>query len=189
MNIASFVNEKLGTSLSGNEELPFSVREITMTKGIVITDIGDTEKFGYFLKSGIVQAVGYTKDEEEKVLDFIFPNHFFNAYISFLTQEPSLVQLSTVTACTFDVVSYDEIQELYKTSLFVNQLGRAIAEFKVVQKTNRELDFLTKSAKDRYLDLLNDQPNFIKDIPNKRIALYLGIHPESLSRIKKELFR
>jgi len=189
MDIASFVNERFGTNLSGNEELPFSVREVSMPKGTVITDIGEVEKFGYFLKSGIVQAIGYTKVEEEKILDFIFPNHFFNGYISFLTQEPSLVQLSTVTECTFDVVSHDEIQELYKTSLFVNQLGRAIAEFKVVQKTNRELDFLTKSAKERYLDLITDQPNFIKDIPNKRIALYLGIHPESLSRIKKELFQ
>lgn len=69
------------------------------------------------------------------------------------------------------------------------QLARTIAEFKVVQKTTRELDFLTKSAKERYLNLLNDHPNFVQEIPNKRIALYLGIHPESLSRIKKELFR
>ena len=56
-----------------------------------------------------------------------------------------------------------------------------------LRKVQREKDFLTKTAEERYNDLLKTHPDYIIQIPVNKIARYLGIHPESLSRIRKKL--
>lgn len=62
-----------------------------------------------------------------------------------------------------------------------------VAEYYYILKTNREKDFLTKSATERYNELVNIRPELIQYIPVHQIAKYLGIEPESLSRIRKAI--
>ncbi len=71
--------------------------------------------------------------------------------------------------------------------MLANKLGRIVAEHYYINKTKREKDFLTKSATERYLELVNTRPELVQQIPVHFIAKYLGIKPESLSRIRKEI--
>lgn len=80
------------------------------------------------------------------------------------------------------------MQEAYKTSMLANKLGRIVAEQYYIHKTNREKDFLTKTATERYQALVNYRPELVKQIPVHQIAKYLGIEAESLSRIRKTIF-
>ncbi len=68
--------------------------------------------------------------------------------------------------------------------MVANQFGRHVTEHFFIQKLKRENDFLTKSAKEVYLNLISDRPEVIENIPVNKIAKYLGIDPESLSRIR-----
>lgn len=187
MGITDFVNARLGFEISSNDELPFSVSTMAIERGTVITEYQQVEKNAYFLVDGLMQAESVTADMLPKILDFIFPGNFVCGYVSFISQEPSQVCLSALTDCKLQVIDREEVYELYKTSLMMNQLGRKIAEHQVVQKTHREIMLLTKPAKERYLDLLHSHPEYIHTIPVNKIAQHLGIQPESLSRIRKEL--
>jgi CRP-like cAMP-binding protein len=79
------------------------------------------------------------------------------------------------------------MQSLYRNSPTANQLGRLMAESLYIRKTQRELDLLTKTAEERYKDLLEKGKTIMEEIPVNKIARYLGIHPESLSRIRANL--
>jgi CRP-like cAMP-binding protein len=125
---------------------------------------------------------------EERILDFIFENNFFGAYTSLLTNQPSDVQLITLAKTKVEILDYNDLQNAYKTSLLANQLGRYVTERLYLNNTKREKDFLTKTAEQRYRELLEKRPDIISSIPVNKIAKYLGIHPESLSRIRKSIF-
>jgi hypothetical protein len=86
-----------------------------------------------------------------------------------------------------EAIPYEILQEAYKVSLLANQFGRIITETAFMERVKREKDFLSKSAEERYLELIERRPEVIQLIPGGRIAKYLGIHPESLSRIRKAI--
>lgn len=181
------MNHLFGTNYTAMEELPFSVKTVMLPKNHIITDYNQVERSAYFMLDGIAQVEMMNKNMEVRIIDFFFPGNFFNSYTSFLLQEPSIVQLKTVTKCQIHIIDHDEIKELYKTSLLINQLGRILTEGLYLQKVQRERDFLTKSAEEMYHELQKSKSDLLQQIPNYKIAQYLGIQPESLSRIRKKL--
>lgn len=182
MNIATYIQRTFGTS----EPLPFEVKQHSFAKKRIITNIGDVEQNIYFLTSGIVE-VAMLKDGDERIIDFFFPGQFFSAYTSFLTRKAADVYLLCLTDCTVEAMPYQSLTDAYKTSLITNQLGRHLTETVYLARTQREKDFLTKSAEQRYIELLQNRPEIIEQIPVNKVAKYLGIHPESLSRLRKEI--
>ncbi|MGO1245714.1 MAG: cyclic nucleotide-binding protein, partial [Sphingobacterium sp.] len=76
---------------------------------------------------------------------------------------------------------------IYNTTKVGNLIGRKVAESLYAAKMKRELALLKDSAKERYLDLLRNQPHFYKQIPLKYLASYIGVRPQSLSRIRRQI--
>jgi CRP-like cAMP-binding protein len=140
----------------------------------------------YFITSGIVRV--FTKQPDKEIcLDFAFAGQFTTSYASFITQTPSLVTLEAITPVSGFAFHYDELQVLYKSNHAAERTGRLLAEYQYLRKFQRELSFLQYSAQERYVQLLEEHPQIIQQIPVKYIASYLGIEPESLSRIRKNL--
>jgi CRP-like cAMP-binding protein len=184
MTIHEYILKYVDPKYVGN--LPFVVKTKSFSKNETITDYGVIESQIYFLKSGIIQ-VSIAHNDEEKILDFFFKNHFFCSYTSLLKQLPSDVKLIALTNCEVEIINYLEINKLHETSLITNKLGRILNERLYLRKVKREKEFLVKSAFERYNDLLIENPEFINNIPLNKIAKYLGILPESLSRIRKQI--
>jgi CRP-like cAMP-binding protein len=186
-NIKQFLNQHVDHQFSLDDELPFPTLLKTVPKNTILTHYESIEQNAYFLISGIVKISMISNDGHERVLEFFFPNSFFSAYTSFLTQQPSNVEIETLTECEVEIIKHHDINEAYKTSLLANKLGRVVTEHYYINKTNREKDFLTKSAIERYKNLIENRPELVQQIPVQLIAKYLGIEPESLSRIRKTL--
>lgn len=156
----------------------------SFAKKAFITHEGDVEHSLYFLLKGAVK-VAIQKDGTERILDFWFPNSFFTAYSSLLTQTPSAVYIQAVLPTEVLAIKGYVVRHLYATSFIANTIGRTLTEILYRKKVQREIDLLTKSAAERYNDLLHEHPDIVHNIPIGQIASYLGIHPESLSRIRK----
>ena len=165
---------------------PINMKTVSVKKGDIIYDYHKIGKKMYFLNSGIVETTTDFKDME-KTLSFIFKSEFFGPFASILTNEPSLIKGTAITDCTFQEFSYQDYQELCKTSLLANQIGKGEVEKYYIKKYKREYDFLTKTKKEMYLSMLSDSPQLIQQIPLKKIANYLGVLPETLSRIRKQI--
>ncbi len=186
MTFLEFYNTILNISYSSYNELPYLVRKVHFKKGDIITDYDQIEPHVYFINKGIVELV-IKSYMTEKVLDFFFENEMVSSLTSFLTQNPSDVQMLALTDCELEMISFNELQQAYKNSPDANKLGRIVIEQAYIRKATREKDFLAKTAEERYMEMFQTHAKYISNIPVNKIAKYLGIHPESLSRIRKKL--
>jgi CRP-like cAMP-binding protein len=184
MELTTYLKTHFKGDPSTPDQFPISLTNQAFNKDAIITEYGQIERKLYFINSGIVQLT-MLNDGEEKIIDFFFENNFVCAYTSFLKQEWSDVRVTALTECQTEVISYSDLQKAYDTSLIANKIGRIMTEQIYIVKTRREKDFLTKSARERYADLIAARPDILKRIPVHKIAKYLGLHPESLSRIRK----
>ncbi|MBL7963758.1 MAG: Crp/Fnr family transcriptional regulator [Flavobacteriales bacterium] len=168
------------------EALPFAVRKVEVKKGTVITAYGAVEKRVYFIRKGIIE-LSIEDPTAEKVLDFFFENEVVTCLTSFLLQSPSDVQMTALTDCELECFDHDEVYSRYPMSLEVNKLGRVLVEQAYLRKARREKDLLSRTAEEMYMQLLGEHTEYVKQIPVSKLARYLGIHPESLSRIRKRI--
>ncbi len=153
----------------------------------IITDIGRIENHISFIEKGIVRQLIPKTEEEDITFGFSFENEFISAYDSFLTQTPSQYQLETLAETTLLSISFSDLQEVYQHTQIGNLIGRLVAERLFILKSNRAYSLLNDSAEQRYLNLFTERPNLIKEIPLKYIASYIGVTPQSLSRIRKQI--
>lgn len=168
------------------DALPFAVHKVDIKKGTVITAYGAVEKRVYFIRKGIIE-LSIEGPTAEKVLDFFFGNEVVTCLTSFIQQAPSDVQMTALTDCELECFDHDEVYSRYPSSLEVNKLGRVLVEQAYLRKARREKDLLSKTAEAMYRQLLEDHAEYVKQIPVNKLARYLGIHPESLSRIRKRM--
>jgi CRP-like cAMP-binding protein len=186
MNIKDFIKKNIVGYSATDFKLPFDTTETSFEKDEIVTDYGQIEDKVYFLNKGLVQ-VSILKDEEEKIVEFFSTGEFFCAYSSLLLQAPSDVQLITLTDCRVSVITRHELFDAYTKSLLASNLGLVVTQKLYLSRIQREKDFLTKPADIRYKELLERNPELIAQIPMNKVAKYLGIQPESLSRIKKSI--
>ena len=186
MTFRKFFNSVLSTSYSSDEDLPFPVKKLQFKKGEVITAYSQIEKSVYFMNHGIVEMT-IKSYVSEKIIDFFYENEMFCGFTSFLNQLPTDVQIVCLTDCEVEMLDRDGLMIAYENSLHANKFGRILTEQGYLRKSNREKDLLTKTAEERYIEMFQTKAEYINTIPVNKIAKYLGIHPESLSRIRKKI--
>lgn len=155
-------------------------------KNQIITRQGETEHYLSFIETGIVRFY-IPGDEHELTFNFSFDKEFTSAYDSFLTQTPSEYALQALTETVTWQISYVDLQKVYAQTEAGNYLGRFASEKLFLAKSRRELSLLKYNAKERYLKLFSEQPDILKYIPLKYVASYIGITPQGLSRIRRQI--
>lgn len=185
MLFIDFYNTILKTSFTYND-LPFPIQKVTIKKGTNITTYGQIEDSLYFMNKGIVEMT-IKSYMIEKIIDFFFENELFCGYTSFLDQLPTDVQITTLMDSEIEIIKRTDLMPAYEFSFEANKFGRIATEHGYIRKSNREKDLLTKTAEERYVEMFQTHSQHISYIPVNKIAKYLGIHPESLSRIRKKM--
>ena len=185
MSFREFYYSVLSVPISSYEEIPFPVKKLNIKKGTRITKYGQIENAVYFINEGIVEMT-IKSYMTEKIIDFFFENEMVSAFTSFLNQLPTDVQISALMDCEIEMISRVDLLKAYDISFEANKFGRILTEHGYVRKSNREKDLLTKTAEERYSEMFETKSGYISSIPVNKIAKYLGIHPESLSRIRKK---
>ncbi|MGI6047432.1 MAG: Crp/Fnr family transcriptional regulator [Petrimonas sp.] len=119
-------------------------------------------------------------------IDLCYEGDFLVDYMSFLTYQPTELEVVCFEKCRLFRISRKNFLELAQT-----EYGRIIcqtaAEALFIHKQAQQIEILTKTAEQRYIEILEKQPYILQRTPNKHIASYLGITPESLSRIRKKI--
>jgi len=156
--------------------------EVKFKKNEVIKEAGRTEKNAYFILEGAC-GVFLWKENNFVCLDIVLENNFFADHMSLITASPSPLQTIALESTSALKISADNIAKL-KKSPFGNFLFLLGAENSFVEKQQQQIDLLTKTAEQRYVELLEKSPETIQRIAQKHIASYLGITTQSLSRIR-----
>jgi len=120
---------------------------------------------------------------------FSFEHNWAGAYTSFLRKTPSFVSVEAMEDCEVLVLGYDDMQYLYDHYITFERFGRLMAEYLVTCLDDRMHSLLLKTPEERYLKTLTDNSIYFERVPQHYIASYLGIAPESLSRIRKRVMQ
>lgn len=118
-------------------------------------------------------------------IDIAFEKDFLNDYMSFTLQKATPIEVRLFEDSTVFRISYDNFQQTLKAGNYGEKITRLAAEISFIEKQSQQIDLLTKTAKERYLELIKSQKGLDR-IPLKYLASYLGITPQSLSRIRAE---
>lgn len=147
---------------------------------------GQMEDYLSFIDKGIVRYFVASKNKEITV-DFAFEGSFYCAYDSFYSRKQTVMYIQAITNCQLYSISYENLQSLYENCSIAKKLGQSATEYLLSKKVRRELDLLIKTPQERYEALLKNRTKLIKHIPQMYIASYIGVVPETLSRIRKRI--
>jgi CRP/FNR family transcriptional regulator, anaerobic regulatory protein len=154
-------------------------------KGDLLVKEGDIEDRIFFLGSGVTRNY-FVRNDKEFTIDFHFEGDFVTGFYSLITAAPSVITVELLTDATIVVFPYALIASLYDVSVKAANFGRLIAERQYVVRLLKEMDLMSLTAEERYANLVSQRPELVNKISVKHISSYLGIHPESLSRIRKK---
>jgi len=157
-------------------------------KGEYIIQEGEVENYLSAVAAGCVRHF-VMKDGNDVSFEFAFENELSNSYASFLSRKPSRIYIEAIEAVSLVSIHYDSLQELYKDSATGERIGRLTTEGYYIWREQRELMLLTLTPEELYVDLLSQYPEYINRIPQKYLATYLQVKPESLSRIKRRIHK
>jgi CRP-like cAMP-binding protein len=140
-----------------------------------------------FIHGGIVRYYVILPNGEDATKDFSFSNSFTMSFGNAVMNQAAEVAIAAVTECAFTVWPYRALTDLFERHAEWQSLGRRVAEMLYVRKERRELSFLLEDAEQRYRAMVSLFPEQLDEIPQYFLASYLGIRPQSLSRLKKKL--
>ncbi|HAS45744.1 MAG TPA: hypothetical protein DCS93_35000 [Microscillaceae bacterium] len=140
-----------------------------------------------FVNQGILREYR-VKDEEEFIQQFYVEGDFMGNYLSYQSNTPSETATVAIEPCEILQLPFKTLESLYTQVPAIQQFSEHIGQFKLQQIHQRASALLTQTPKERYLQLLQNQPELLQRVPQYLIAQYLGITPISLSRIRKRIF-
>ena len=140
-----------------------------------------------FILAGIVRYLVILPDGAESTKDFSFKGSFTVSFGSAALQRPAAVAIAAIVRTELMVWPYQMLLDLYETSMAWQRAGRRVAELLYVRKEQRELSFLLLDAEARYRQMRAQFGTETEAIPQYFLASYLGVRPQSLSRLKRRI--
>lgn len=141
-----------------------------------------------FINSGLIRSF-FLIDGREQVDSFSLESEWITDYVSFLNRQRSAFYIQAMVDTELFLLSYENIQKIYDRGKAFERFGRLITEQLYIISVTRATSLLLEKPEQRYLTLLKEEPHLLALIPLKQIASYLGVEPESLSRIRKRTAR
>jgi len=175
-------------SLSKEEILAIkkSMNIQSFKKGRLLLEENDISKDCYYIYKGLIRQY-QIKDGLEKTTQFFMENDWAFFQESTTNQTPCGFYLSCEEECILIVGNEEKENELYDQFPRFAQLTKTLLEEKFGNQQQLLSSFIIDTPEQRYLNLLKNKPLLIQRVPQYQIASYLGITPESLSRIRKRL--
>ena len=140
----------------------------------------------YFINKGITRLFRRNKNTDTTIA-FVKENQFASTIIYLLNQVPSPCAIETCTETELLYWRRDDIIQLKEQTSLGKHLEVTLTELLLTWNQDREVDKLSLEPEERYLKLIETHPMVIQQVALKHIASYLGIHQDSLSRIRKRL--
>lgn len=180
------VNNKIAVSDELKTEIEKSFTTRFFEKGEYFHKVDTVcNSFGY-IKHGKI-AHYYNLDGKMMTRWISLPGTLITSFASFLNKSKSLDSLYCITSCEIEVTSRDQIFYLKEKFPEIQNLWTQSLEHEMVGYEHRVFQLITRDAERRYINFVNDYPEFIREVPQKYIASMLGIEPRHLSRIRKKL--
>jgi CRP-like cAMP-binding protein len=150
----------------------------------LLLKVGQTARKIYFINKGFARAYYYTKEGRECTCWFMGRGDLMISVHSFYTQQPAQENIEILEEAELLSLKWSQLQTLYADHPEFNYTGRRLTEKYYLMAEERAILLRTLTATERYERLLQTYPGISQKATLGQIASYLGISPETLSRIR-----
>lgn len=154
-----------------------------------LLESGDVCRYTYFVTKGCIRTYYTDKEGEEHVISFSIEDWWTGDIASFSTGEPSVFSIDTLEDSEVLVADKAGMEKLYRDIPQLEKYFRIIFQNALAAQFQRITNTNSFTAEERYIAFQKKYPQFVMRIPQKYLASYLGITPEFLSKLKKQLLK
>jgi len=144
---------------------------------------GEVEHYMNFVAKGLARKFFY-KNKEEMVTQIARENDLISSYESFLAGTPSTYAVETIEPTTFISISRQHVEDLYLSSPKMERLGRMLVTQQFLIKEHWEYDRMRLNSHERFIKFIKENADLMQRVPQKYLASFLNIKPETFSRLK-----
>lgn len=164
------------------------MKRMSFSRGDFLIREGDTDSSFYIIGDGLWRG-SYERDGESRSLWFASEGEALFSIWCYTGTSTSCISIEAMSDSTLYRIGKDEMEAFLNSSVAAAGCGRRIFEKHMLELESWMMSSGASRAKERYLALLNDNPELLMYVPLKYIASYLWITPQSLSRIRAEISR
>ena len=162
--------------------LPY-IKVRRFVKKEVITKADEVENYFNFVLRGMVRKY-YKKGKEDINTQISFEGHIIHSQESFHSRTLSEYYVEAIEPTTFVSITFDDLEKIYDSSKKMEHLGRLIITHTMVVKDRWQMQMIKLSPRERFIHFVNKNPELLQRVPQKFLASYLHIKPETFSRFK-----
>jgi len=148
---------------------------------------GDVCKYVIFVEKGMLRSYSIDEKGNEHIMQFAFEGWWITDQYSFLTGEPSVYTIDALEDSELLLLTKQAEEDLLLKIPQFERYFRILLQNNVIATQRRLLGSLYKSAEERYNELIRVCPTIPQRVPQHMMASFLGITPETLSRIRKQV--
>jgi len=183
-SLLDFLNKFIPLSLNEYNELiaPCIIKR-HFDKKSIITTAGEVENYINFIDSGLVRKY-YKKANDEVNTQISNEGHIIHAQESFHSRTPSEFSIETIEPTELSSMTYECLEKMYSSSEKMQRLGRLVITATMVLKDKWLSQLVKLSPRERFISFVTKHPELMQRVPQKYLASYLNIKPETFSRFK-----
>jgi len=152
-------------------------------KKAIVTQSGEVENYINFIESGLARKY-YKKENEEINTQISYEGHIIHSQESFHGRTPSEYSIETIEPTEMTSITYECLEKLYESSEKMQRLGRLVITATMVMKDKWQSRLVKLTPRERFINFVTKHPELMQRVPQKYLASYLNIKPETFSRFK-----
>jgi CRP/FNR family transcriptional regulator, anaerobic regulatory protein len=185
-NLIQFFKQLVPFTDGEIQDIQHLFTEKTLKKGEFWLKEGEFNSDVLFVNKGMIRSY-FVKEEVEKTFDLVIENQIVTATECYTSGLPSIDFIQAVEDAQLTIISKDNLEFLYANSPKWERLGRLIIEAYAIEQEIRIRSFIAETAHERYERLAKEKPELIQRTPQIYLANFLGITPQSLSRLRRKI--
>ena len=149
----------------------------------ILTQAGEVDNHINFILKGLIRKY-YKKGNEEYNTQLSYEGHIIHCQESFHSRTPSEYFVETIEPSVVVSFTFDNLEKIFSHSIKMEHLGRMVITHTMVMKDRWRMQLVKLTARERFLDFVTRNPELMQRVPQKFLASYLNIKPETFSRFK-----
>ncbi len=166
------------------EELLMPVIKIRkFEKKELLTKAGEVENYFNFIIRGLLRKY-YKKGNNEINTQISTEGHIIHCQESYHSRQPSEYFVETIEPSTVVSIAHNDLEALFASSKKMEHMGRLVITYTMVIKDRWQIQLVKMTPRERFLNFVTKHPDLLQRVPQKFLASYLNIKPETFSRFK-----